>query len=141
MRLAADEGRLVARYYALQATRPTGFIAPIFALFVLRDVTFPEFGVLSAVLSVASVGGEVPAGYVGDRYGRKGSLALSVVLSVLPLLGFVVAQGSFRTSSSTSSGRSRWRSPPGARTRGCTNCSKSTSRRTRTRGFVAAARR
>jgi MFS family permease len=60
---------------------------------VLRDVTFPEFGVLSAVLSVAIVGGEVPAGYVGDRYGRKGSLALSVVLSVLSLLGFVVARG------------------------------------------------
>ncbi|MFC4358158.1 MFS transporter [Halobium salinum] len=90
---AGGDSRLVTKFYALQATRSTGFVSPVFALFVLRDVTFAEFGVLSAVLGVVVVGGEVPTGYVGDRYGRKTSLALSVAFTVVSLLGFVVAQG------------------------------------------------
>ncbi|MFC6725979.1 MFS transporter, partial [Halobium palmae] len=89
----ADGRHLVAKFYALQATRSTGFVSPIFALFVLRDVSFVEYGVLSAVLSIVMVGGELPTGYVGDRYGRRTSLAVSVGCTVVSLLGFVVARG------------------------------------------------
>jgi hypothetical protein len=32
--------RLVGKYYLYQATRSIGFISPIFALFVLRDLSF-----------------------------------------------------------------------------------------------------
>jgi MFS family permease len=89
----AADPRLVAKYYALQATRSPGFVSPVFALFVLRDVTFAQYGVLSAVLGVVTVASEVPTGYVGDRYGRRASLALSIGCSVVSLLGFVVARG------------------------------------------------
>jgi hypothetical protein len=36
--------------------------------------------------------GEVPTGYIGDRYGHRTSLALSAVFTALSLAGFVVAQ-------------------------------------------------
>ncbi|RBI63430.1 MFS transporter [halophilic archaeon] len=84
--------RLIGKYYLFQATRSVGFISPIFTLFVLRDVSFTQYGALSALSSTLVVLGEVPTGYVGDRYGRRTSLALSVAFTVLSLLGFVVAQ-------------------------------------------------
>ncbi|WP_327053215.1 MFS transporter [Halomicrococcus gelatinilyticus] len=84
--------RLIGKYYCFQATRSVGFISPIFTLFVLRDVSFTQYGTLSALSAALVVLGEVPTGYVGDRYGRRTSLALSVVFTVLSLAGFVVAQ-------------------------------------------------
>ncbi len=88
----ADSRSLVYRYYAFRATIAVGFITPIFTLFVLRDLSFAQFGTLSALYSVLSVVGEVPTGYVGDRFGRRASLLLSVTFSILSLAGFVFAQ-------------------------------------------------
>jgi MFS family permease len=84
--------RLVGKYYLYQATRSIGFISPIFALFVLRDLSFTQYGTLSALYSALVVLGEVPTGYIGDRYGHRTSLALSAVFTALSLAGFVVAQ-------------------------------------------------
>lgn len=83
---------LVRRYYAYRATLSVGFVTPVFTLFVLRTVTFAQFGVLSATYSVLSVAGEVPTGYVGDRLGRRASLLLSVAFTVASLAGFVLAR-------------------------------------------------
>ncbi|MHB9288690.1 MFS transporter [Halobacteriales archaeon Cl-PHB] len=88
----AESRSLVYRYYAFRATVAVGFISPIFTLFVLRDLSFAQFGTLSALYSVLSVVGEVPTGVVGDRFGRRASLTLSVVFSILSLAGFVFAQ-------------------------------------------------
>jgi MFS family permease len=84
--------RLIGKYYLYQATRSIGFISPIFALFVLRDLSFTQYGTLSALYSALVVLGEVPTGYIGDRYGQRTSLALSAVFTALSLAGFVVAQ-------------------------------------------------
>lgn len=84
--------RLVAKYYSFQVTRSIGFISPIFALFVLRDLSFAQYGLLGGLYSMLVILGEVPTGYIGDRYGRRTSLAISIVCSVLSLAGFVVAQ-------------------------------------------------
>jgi predicted MFS family arabinose efflux permease len=84
--------RLVANYYVYRATLSVGFVTPVFTLFLLRTLSFPQVGVLSALYSAVVVLGEVPTGYVGDRLGRRASLLLSVVFSVVSLGGFVVAE-------------------------------------------------
>lgn len=80
---------LIRRYYLFQALAAVGFISPIFALFVLRDLTYPQYGTLSAVYSLLIVVGEIPTGYVGDRLGRRDTLVASKVAMALSLLGFV----------------------------------------------------
>ncbi|WP_313691678.1 MFS transporter [Halorarum halobium] len=83
--------RLVRRFYWFQVTRSVGFIYPIFALFVLRDVSFTGYGTLSAIYAAVVVASEVPTGYVGDRWGRRASMAGGVACTALSLAGFVVA--------------------------------------------------
>jgi MFS family permease len=80
---------LIRRYYLFQALSAVGFVSPIFALFVLRDLTYPQYGTLSAVYSLVLVGGEIPTGYVGDRVGRRDTLVASKVTMAASLLGFV----------------------------------------------------
>ncbi|WP_436923906.1 MFS transporter [Halosimplex amylolyticum] len=80
---------LIRRYYLFQALAAVGFISPIFALFVLRDLTYPQYGTLSAVYSLLLVAGEIPTGYVGDRFGRRDTLVASKVALACSLLGFV----------------------------------------------------
>ncbi|WP_164471674.1 MFS transporter [Halosimplex salinum] len=80
---------LIRRYYLFQALAAVGFISPIFALFVLRDLTYPQYGTLSAVYSLLLVAGEIPTGYVGDRVGRRDTLVASKVALAASLLGFV----------------------------------------------------
>lgn len=87
----ADGGGLVRRFYLFQVTRSVGFISPVFALFVLRDVTFTQYGLLSGLYAALVVASEVPTGYVGDRLGRRASMAAGVACTALSLAGFVVA--------------------------------------------------
>lgn len=87
---------VIRRYYLFQALAAVGFISPIFALFVLRDLTYPQYGTLSAVYSLLLVAGEIPTGYVGDRFGRRDTLVASKVAMALSLLGFVLVE-SFRS--------------------------------------------
>lgn len=80
---------LVQRFYLLQATRSVGFVSPVFTLFLLRDLSFTQVGILSALSAVLVVAGEVPTGYVGDRFGRRASIACSIALKAASLAGFV----------------------------------------------------
>ncbi|ELZ25031.1 Major Facilitator Superfamily transporter [Halosimplex carlsbadense 2-9-1] len=80
---------LIRRYYLFQALAAVGFVSPIFALFVLRDLTYPQYGTLSAVYSLVLVAGEIPTGYVGDRVGRRDTLVASKVTMAASLLGFL----------------------------------------------------
>ncbi|QLH84568.1 MFS transporter [Halosimplex pelagicum] len=80
---------LIRRYYLFQALSAVGFVSPIFALFVLRDLTYPQYGTLSAVYSLVLVAGEIPTGYAGDRFGRRDTLVASKLAMAGSLLGFV----------------------------------------------------
>ncbi|WP_049902658.1 MFS transporter [Halococcus agarilyticus] len=83
--------RLVLKYYIYQATMTFGFFWPVFTLFLLsRGLSYTEIGLLSSLSAGATVVGEVPTGYVGDRLGRRNSLVIGTVLLVVSLLGFVV---------------------------------------------------
>ncbi len=87
-----SRGRVVVRrFYVYQATRSVGFISPIFTLFLLRDLSFTTLGGLSAFYSFLLVAGEIPTGVVGDRFGRRTSMALSAIGNGVSLAGFVVA--------------------------------------------------
>jgi len=81
---------VLRRYYLFRAMAAVGFVSPIFALFVLRDLSYPAYGTLSAVYSLVLVGGEIPTGYLGDRVGRRDTLVASKVAMAVSLLGFVV---------------------------------------------------
>jgi predicted MFS family arabinose efflux permease len=87
-----DRG-LVYRYYAFQATNAAGFFVPVTTV-VLLDKGFDlSFVLLSyAVLSLASVASEIPTGYVGDRLGRRGSLAAATVGRVGVYLAYPFAE-------------------------------------------------
>jgi len=88
-----DAPSAVRKYYAYQAVSSTGFITPIFTLFMLsRGLSYSEIATLSAVVAVLVTAGEIPTGYVGDRVGRRNSLVASTLLLVASLVGFVWAR-------------------------------------------------
>ncbi|WP_121821751.1 MFS transporter [Halostella salina] len=88
-----DAAPPVRKYYAYQAVSSTGFITPIFTLFMLaRGLSYSEIATLSAVVAVLVTVGEIPTGYVGDRVGRRNSLVASTLLLVASLVGFVWAR-------------------------------------------------
>lgn len=95
--MADKPGRsLVRRYYLYEATAASGFVWPIFTLFLLgRDLNFTEIATLSAILSVLVVAGEIPTGRLADRLGRRNALLLGRLAEAASLAGFVVAT-SFR---------------------------------------------
>ncbi|QDX39951.1 MFS transporter [Salarchaeum sp. JOR-1] len=82
---------VVRRYYLHRATLSVGFITPVFTLFLLRTLSFPQVGALSALSATLVVAFEVPTGYAADRVGERASLALGLACSVCSLAGFVVA--------------------------------------------------
>ena len=85
--------RVVATYYAYQATLSFGFFAPVFTIFLLaRDLSYTEIALLSTESAILTVVGEVPSGYLGDRLGRRASLFVSTTAMTLSIAGFVVAE-------------------------------------------------
>lgn len=72
---------VVLRYYAYQVTNAAGFYLPI-SLLYLQDKGFDLFfiGLSGAVFNFAFLTVEIPAGYIGDRLGRRTSLAISSAL-------------------------------------------------------------
>ncbi|MFB6193727.1 MAG: MFS transporter, partial [Halobaculum sp.] len=85
--------RTVLKYYAFEVTRNAHLSGPIWVLFLLsRGVSYTGVGTLDAVYSLTVLLAETPTGYVGDRLGRKRSLALGVVGTSLGSLWFAFAQ-------------------------------------------------
>lgn len=76
-----DRG-VVWRYYAFRATNSAGFYLPVAVVFLEAKFDLAFVGLAYAVFSFGMVAAEVPTGYVGDWLGRRGSLALGVVLRV-----------------------------------------------------------
>jgi MFS family permease len=87
-----DASRTILKYYAYRATSGPGFTYPIYTLFLLLNgLSFTAIGIIATVQSIIVVGGEIPTGYVGDRIGRRNSLAVASVLFFISNAGYLVA--------------------------------------------------
>lgn len=86
---------LIAKYYLYMATVTYGFFWPVFTLFMLaRGLSYTQIGLLGSISAGATILGEVPTGYLGDRFGRRVTLIISGLLLAASLFGFIIA-GSF----------------------------------------------
>ncbi|MFB6299075.1 MAG: MFS transporter [Halobacteriales archaeon] len=84
---------VVLRYYAYQVTNAAGFYLPI-SLLYLQDKGFDLFfiGLSGAVFNFAFLTVEIPAGYVGDRLGRRASLAISSGLRAVAMVAYAFVE-------------------------------------------------
>jgi len=95
MRISGRDLGAVAIYYLYKATKAVEFYRPIMYVFFLsRGVSFTGIATLEIAYNVTTVLAEVPTGYVGDRVGRRNSLAIGTVLIVVALVGLGLG-GSF----------------------------------------------
>jgi hypothetical protein len=79
----------ILKYYAYVATQAAWFIVPIWTLFLLEQgLSYTQLAILNGVWWSATVLGEIPTGYVGDRIGRRNSLLLGSVTSIVAVLAF-----------------------------------------------------
>lgn len=87
-----DEVRTRVLYYGYQTTTANGFWMP-YAYVYLLEQGYGEatFGLANAAFLFTMVAAEIPAGYVGDRLGRRASLAVGNLLAtvVFGLYAFV----------------------------------------------------
>jgi MFS family permease len=77
-----ENSRIVHLYYAYQTTTANGFWIP-YAYVYLLELGFGEatFGFANAAFLFTMVAAEIPAGYVGDRLGRRVSLGVGNLLA------------------------------------------------------------
>lgn len=89
----ADSRRIVRRFYVYSVTNAYGFYLPVYVLYLQEHKGFglAVVGLVGAAFQFAMLGAEIPTGYLGDRIGRRASLALGNALGALTMLGFVVA--------------------------------------------------
>lgn len=79
----------ILKYYCYVATGAAWFVVPVWTLFLLEQgLSYTEVSVLNAAWWLATVLGEVPTGYVGDRIGRRNSLLVGSAASALAVVTF-----------------------------------------------------
>lgn len=89
-RLSKDA--VIRRYYLYRATARPNFHYPVYTLFLLfNDLTLAQIGLIASIQSVVVVTGEIPTGYVGDRIGRRNSLAVGGFLMLVSNASYLVA--------------------------------------------------
>jgi MFS family permease len=87
-RWATETPGSVLKYYLYKSTSAVEFYRPIMYLFFLaQGLTFTQIAVLEALYNLATVLGEIPTGYVGDRVGRRNSLLIGTSLITVTLVG------------------------------------------------------
>jgi len=87
-----DASRTVLKYYLYRATSGPAFTYPIYTLFLLYNgLSFGAIGVVGSVQAIIVVGGEIPTGYIGDRIGRRNSLAIASVMFLISNAGYLFA--------------------------------------------------
>jgi MFS family permease len=86
--------RIVGRYYAYRATTSIGFYIPVGVVFLaeVRGFGFDAIGLIMAAYLVGMLVGEVPTGYLGDRLGRRASLAVGNALMSTSLVAWALLQ-------------------------------------------------
>lgn len=69
---------VVRRYYAYRGTTAIGFYLPVSVAYLteVREFGLDAVGVVMAAYLVAMLAAEIPTGYLGDRIGRRASLAV-----------------------------------------------------------------
>ncbi|NIC00114.1 MFS transporter [Halobacterium sp. R2-5] len=83
---------VVRRYYLYRATARPGFHYPVYTLFLLfNDLTLAQIGLIASIQSVVVVTSEVPTGYIGDRIGRRNSLAVGAAIMLVSNASYLVA--------------------------------------------------
>lgn len=56
-------------------------IVPVMSLYFLaKSLTFGDIGILFAVFSLSGFLAEIPTGYIGDKYGRKSSIIVGLII-------------------------------------------------------------
>lgn len=89
---------VLLRYYAYRASNSAGFYLPVSIVYLQSQGFGLAFiGLTQATFGLASLLAEVPSGYVGDRLGRRGSLAAGSILRASALLAypFIDAKAAF----------------------------------------------
>ncbi|UPV76466.1 MFS transporter (plasmid) [Halorussus limi] len=84
---------IVRRYYAYKVTNAYGFYLPVSILYLteVKGFGMEVIGLTGAAFLFAEVAAEIPTGYVGDRLGRRASLAAGNALSAVALGLWAVA--------------------------------------------------
>lgn len=85
---------IVRRYYAYYISNAYGFYLPVSVVYLTEYHGFglDVVGAIKASFLIALMAAEIPTGYVGDRIGRRATLALGNALSAIGLLAYAVAQ-------------------------------------------------
>lgn len=80
------------RYYLYKVTTSWGFYIPVSIVYLLDlDFGLGFIALTQAVFSFALLLAEVPTGYLGDRIGRRATLALGSTIRTAGLVGYAVA--------------------------------------------------
>ncbi|NHN46172.1 MFS transporter [Halostella sp. JP-L12] len=87
-----SKSAVIFRYYLYRATARPGFHYPVYTLFLLwNGLSFAQIGLIATIQSVVVVTAEIPTGYVGDRIGRRNSLAVGAALMLVSNASYLVA--------------------------------------------------
>lgn len=87
-----DSRSLIWRYYAYRASSAAGFYLPVSILYLKQQGYGLAFiGLAQATFSFTMLAAEIPSGYLGDRIGRRGSLALGNGLRAAAMVSYTVA--------------------------------------------------
>ncbi|WP_232293784.1 MFS transporter [Stigmatella aurantiaca] len=90
---ARFEGKIRA-YYVYYVASQTAFDRGIFVLFLMSNqFSGEQIGLLQAALFWATVASEVPTGIIGDKYGRKRSVAIGLGLFICYCAGVILLSG------------------------------------------------
>lgn len=83
--------RTILKYYGYLATKAS-FETPVWVLFLLsRDVSYTGVSVLQATLALVVLVAEVPSGVIADRFGRRNSILVAVVVRSAAWIGVAFA--------------------------------------------------
>jgi len=88
----AESRPLIWKYYAYRASSAAGFYLPVSILY-LKDqgYSLAFIGLAQAVFSFGMLAAEIPSGYLGDRLGRRETLALGNALRAAAMVAYVLA--------------------------------------------------
>lgn len=83
----------VTRFFVYRALVAEGFVYPIITIYALaQGLTLAGVGLATGSFFIGTLIGEIPTGYIGDRVGRRNSLALGAALLSLTHVGFAIAE-------------------------------------------------
>lgn len=85
---------IVRRYYVYAVSNAYGFYLPVSVVYLTEYHGFglDVVGAIKASFLIALMAAEIPTGYVGDRIGRRATLALGNALSAIALLAYALAE-------------------------------------------------